>query len=260
MDARVRQALREDRTIDITTTGRRSGAPRRIEIWFHQLDGRLYITGLPGRRGWYANLLADQRLVFHLKQGAQADLAAIARPVADRAERQRIFGPLLRAIGRRDDPAEWVAHSPLVEVHLLAADPLATALAFIAALERADLETLRARCGPGFSFAGLGAEPLDVDGFVALEAAFHGAFDDVTYGPAPIAVEDDVAVVRIAVRARHIATFLDVPPTGRSIRLPPQIARYQVADGRVRHAALEPTPGAGVDGILAQLRGADPPS
>jgi hypothetical protein len=31
MDERVRQALASDRTIDITTTGRSSGLPRRIE-------------------------------------------------------------------------------------------------------------------------------------------------------------------------------------------------------------------------------------
>ena len=31
---------RAERTIDITTLGRRSGIPRRIEVWFHHLDGR----------------------------------------------------------------------------------------------------------------------------------------------------------------------------------------------------------------------------
>ena len=45
----IQQALVTDQVIDITTTGRRSGQPRRIEIWFHNLDGRLYITGTPGR-------------------------------------------------------------------------------------------------------------------------------------------------------------------------------------------------------------------
>jgi hypothetical protein len=51
VDERVRRALASDRTIDITTTGRRSGQPRRIEIWFHNLGGRIYISGLPGSRG-----------------------------------------------------------------------------------------------------------------------------------------------------------------------------------------------------------------
>ena len=47
--SQIESALREDRVIDITTTGRKSGQPRRIEIWFHNLDGALYLTGLPGR-------------------------------------------------------------------------------------------------------------------------------------------------------------------------------------------------------------------
>ncbi|MDQ2999008.1 MAG: nitroreductase/quinone reductase family protein [Chloroflexota bacterium] len=59
MDEQVRHALEHGRTIDITTIGRTSGEPRRIEIWFHNVDGHIYITGTPGRRSWYANLRAN---------------------------------------------------------------------------------------------------------------------------------------------------------------------------------------------------------
>ena len=56
MDEMIRKALIQDQTIDITTTGRKSGMPRRIEIWFANLDGRLFIRGgIPGRRDWLAN-------------------------------------------------------------------------------------------------------------------------------------------------------------------------------------------------------------
>jgi hypothetical protein len=41
LDERIRDALARDRTIDITTVGRRSGKPRRIEIWFHNVGGRV---------------------------------------------------------------------------------------------------------------------------------------------------------------------------------------------------------------------------
>ena len=37
----------EDRTIDITTTGRRSGKPRRIEIVFYRLGEDVYLSGIP---------------------------------------------------------------------------------------------------------------------------------------------------------------------------------------------------------------------
>src|SRR5437870_1705763 len=80
MDGPVKQALERDRTIDITTRGRKTGQPRRKEIWFHNVEGRLYITGTPGRRDWYANLLAHPEFTFHLKQSVRADLPAVACP------------------------------------------------------------------------------------------------------------------------------------------------------------------------------------
>ena len=76
MNDAVRQALETDRVIDITTIGRKSGEPRRKEIWFHNLDGRLFIAGTPGKRGWYANLVANPEFTFHLKRSVQADLQA----------------------------------------------------------------------------------------------------------------------------------------------------------------------------------------
>ena len=48
MTPSIEQALDTDRVIDITTIGRKTGEPRRIEIWFHRIDGRYYITGTPG--------------------------------------------------------------------------------------------------------------------------------------------------------------------------------------------------------------------
>ncbi len=88
----VRDALRSDMTIDITTTGRRSGKPRRIEIWFLNVEDTIYITGTPGPRDWLANLRADPTLTFHLKESVAADLAAVATEVTDQAERALVFG------------------------------------------------------------------------------------------------------------------------------------------------------------------------
>ena len=62
--------------IDITTTGRSSGVPTRIEIWSHMIDGRLIITGTPGPRNWLANLAADPIFTFHIKGDLEADLPA----------------------------------------------------------------------------------------------------------------------------------------------------------------------------------------
>ena len=119
IDEEVRDALLQDQTIDITTIGRRSGSPRRLEIWFHNLDGHIYITGLPGKRDWYANLLERPDLIFHLKQSVQADIPARARLITGPAERERVLRQILDRIGRRDANGNWLDRSPLIEVDLL---------------------------------------------------------------------------------------------------------------------------------------------
>ncbi|MDX1522051.1 MAG: nitroreductase family deazaflavin-dependent oxidoreductase [Anaerolineae bacterium] len=116
MDERIKRALQQDRTIDITTIGRKSGQPRRIEIWFHNLDDRIFITGLPGRRDWYANLKATPEFTFHLKESVQADLPATARAIVDEAERRELFTRLLKKLDRQADFDKWLADSPLVEI------------------------------------------------------------------------------------------------------------------------------------------------
>ena len=120
MDERIRRALENDRTIDITTTGRNSGQPRRIEVWRYRYDGRTFLSGSPGTRDWYANLLADPEFTFHLKGSAQADLPAIAHPITDEGERREVIRGILEDLGRGSDRfEEWVARSPLVEVEFL---------------------------------------------------------------------------------------------------------------------------------------------
>jgi hypothetical protein len=47
MEPQITQALEQGGIADITTTGRRTGQPRRIEIFFHNFDGDLYIGGRP---------------------------------------------------------------------------------------------------------------------------------------------------------------------------------------------------------------------
>ena len=115
-DAAIRHVLRHGHNIDITTTGRRTGLPRRIEITFHSFDGHLYISGMPSprTRAWLQNLRADPRFTFHLKALLQADLPATAREITDEAERREVLAKVARVWNR--DPEPMVRFSPLVEV------------------------------------------------------------------------------------------------------------------------------------------------
>ena len=117
LDHAIRRVLRHGHTIDITTTGRLTGQPRRLEIVFHSFDGRLYISGTPNpsrTRAWLLNLRADPRLTFHLKRLLQADLPATAREITDPAERREVLAKVARVWRRDVEP--MVEHSPLIEV------------------------------------------------------------------------------------------------------------------------------------------------
>lgn len=118
MDEAIRSALSQSAVIDITTTGRRTGLPRRIEIVYHVIGGRIYIGGMPragSKRSWLANLESEPRFTFHLKGTVAADLPATARVITDEAERRAILEHVARA-WRRTDLDAMVAHSPLIEV------------------------------------------------------------------------------------------------------------------------------------------------
>ncbi len=126
----IRRALHTDMTIDIITTGRRSGEPRTTEIWFMRVDGRLIICGTAGsitggrgrhQRDWMANLLAHPEFVFRLKESVDAELPARAHPVEDAADRRRIMSADETAWYREQGESLelLVERSPIVEVELL---------------------------------------------------------------------------------------------------------------------------------------------
>lgn len=115
----IRQILKTDEVVDITTTGRKSGDARRIEIRLHALDGKLYITGRPGRpRSWYANMVATPEFTLHLKQELKHDVPSKAVPITEDGARRQVFESMLaqEESMAHVDVDEWTKVSPLVEV------------------------------------------------------------------------------------------------------------------------------------------------
>ena len=122
MNEKIDASLAHGHTIDITTTGRRTGLPRRIEIVFHNMDGRLIITGTPRsdhKRAWLYNLEADPHLTFHLKGSVAADLPATARVITDPTERRAIADWITANAWRNQDVEAMTAWAPMIEVTIL---------------------------------------------------------------------------------------------------------------------------------------------
>src|SRR6478736_5662683 len=108
MNEKIDASLAHGHTIDITTTGRRTGLPRRIEIVFHNMNGRLIITGTPRsdhKRAWLYNL--------------EADPPATARVITDPGERRAIAEWVVANAWRNQDVEAMTAWAPMIEVTIL---------------------------------------------------------------------------------------------------------------------------------------------
>ena len=103
-------------TIDLTTFGRTTGQPRRIEIWWFQVDGRFLITGTPGRRDWLANVLDDPNVIVHV---GGLDLETTATLITDHDFRMRVFTQSATSwYSSQAQLDHLVGEAPMIELHL----------------------------------------------------------------------------------------------------------------------------------------------
>ncbi len=119
MDADVRNALDNDRLVDITTTGRKTGNAHRKEVRLRCLDGQIYLSNNPGTRDWAANLIANPEFTYHLKQSVERDLRVRATPVRDSDEKRTILSRILEKEDGLDQLDTRVAGSWLFQVDVL---------------------------------------------------------------------------------------------------------------------------------------------
>ena len=104
------------RTIDLTTYGRRTGRPSRIEIWWFHVDDRFVITGTPGRRDWLANVKANPSVIVHSPIG---DHPGVATEISDAGFRRRVFtDPEIGWYASQAELDRLVASAPMIEIHL----------------------------------------------------------------------------------------------------------------------------------------------
>lgn len=108
--------LARHQTIDFTTYGAKTGLPRRIEIWWFLVEGRLIITGTPGRRDWLANIRSNSDVVVHV---GGDDVAAMATEVTDPTFRRTVFTqPNTSWYTTQADLDRLVDTAPMIEIHL----------------------------------------------------------------------------------------------------------------------------------------------
>lgn len=133
MNEDIRRALAQDRTIDIITIGAKSGLPRTTEIRFTNVNGRIIICGTPDAEGkggpraprdWLANLKANPRFLFCLKESHEARLSARAVLITDQEDRRALMSaPETQWYRGQTGSVEiLVAESPIVEIFFESGD------------------------------------------------------------------------------------------------------------------------------------------
>jgi deazaflavin-dependent oxidoreductase (nitroreductase family) len=111
-------ALADESYCYLTTTGRVSGEPREIEIWFGLEGSTLYmLSGGRDRSDWVKNLIREPRVNVRI---AGQTFEGRARPVSDPDEgahaRELLFGKY--AAGYSGDLSDWRERSLPIAVDL----------------------------------------------------------------------------------------------------------------------------------------------
>jgi deazaflavin-dependent oxidoreductase (nitroreductase family) len=100
----------------LTTTGRRSGLPREIEIWFTERDDRFYIIAEHrDRANWIRNIVANANVQVRV---GDRQFAGVARIVGEEREPE-----LARAVKALSDAKYGWSDGTIVEITPAVAAP-----------------------------------------------------------------------------------------------------------------------------------------
>ena len=102
----------------LTTTGRVSGTPHRIRIWFAVMDGCLWVnSGGRHRSDWVKNVMADQRLDVQIGAEHWKATATIRDDAVQHTARERLAE---RYQGWRPGQplSQWATQSLLIQIEV----------------------------------------------------------------------------------------------------------------------------------------------
>lgn len=101
----------------LTTTGRISGKPHRIEIWFGVHDGRvLLMSGGRDRSDWVQNLQNDPRVHIEISDESFSGLASVLEEPSTADQMARTI--LVQKYGKDRDLEKWGRESLAIAIDL----------------------------------------------------------------------------------------------------------------------------------------------
>ena len=102
----------------LTTTGRTTGRPHRIEIWFTIIDGAAWVNSGGGRRSdWVKNLVAHPRLLLEIGSDAWSASAKLRDDLAKHSARERL-AERYQGWATGQSLSNWAAESLLIQIEV----------------------------------------------------------------------------------------------------------------------------------------------
>ncbi|NNL47490.1 MAG: nitroreductase family deazaflavin-dependent oxidoreductase [Acidimicrobiia bacterium] len=116
MDPELRDALAIRSVVDLTTFGRITGRPHRIEIWFAFHESTLFMLSGGGTHSdWVKNIIADPAVILHVDDLEVAANARLIRAI-DEADLARHLVFEKYNPGYAGDLTEWRMRSVPIAV------------------------------------------------------------------------------------------------------------------------------------------------
>lgn len=100
------EKLKDSKVMHLTTTGRTSGEPRTVEIWFSYQKGRVYIiSGVGASANWVKNIRKDPRAKIQIKESSFAGTARVVISSREKETWDMVAGAYYRKYRWRVGPA-----------------------------------------------------------------------------------------------------------------------------------------------------------
>jgi deazaflavin-dependent oxidoreductase (nitroreductase family) len=105
--------------IHLTTTGRKSGEPRTVKLWFAISEGKIYLSHEGKYADWMRNILKDNRVGFKIEN---IPFKGKARIVEDQGTfdvgKHALY---LKYYGKASDDAvnDWFSESTVIEISVV---------------------------------------------------------------------------------------------------------------------------------------------
>jgi deazaflavin-dependent oxidoreductase (nitroreductase family) len=103
----------------VTTTGRRTGRPHTIEIWFGERDGSLYLlSGGRDRSDWVRNIRAEPRVSVRVGDRVRPGVARIVDDPDEETAARRLLASKYQRWQEGQPLSRWASTALVVAIEL----------------------------------------------------------------------------------------------------------------------------------------------